>query len=182
MMPAVVIPVVIALIGIAGAYWNNIRSEHRKAQISLVNDQLKYLYGPLFALSHASRSAWIAFRSRYRPDSAYFDVNSMPDQGEVEAWRRWMTVVFAPINEKMVGAILDHADLILGTLMPPSFIDLIAHVEGYRVVLSRWADGDFSDHVSLLNFPTQFEEDVRAAYDLLKQRQASLTERDFATR
>lgn len=170
---SILLPILIALVGIAGAYWNNTATERRKAKMGYVSDQLRDLYGPLYSLSHASEVAWNTFRNKYRPGGAFF--NDVPlSSEELTAWMAWIRFVFTPMNESMVKAIVDHADLIDRENMPKSFLELIAHVEGYRVVLKQWDQGNYSTYVSLIGFPDRFKEDVEKAFNTLKTRQLRL--------
>ena len=168
------VPVLVGLLAIAGARWNATRLEKTKAELAFLNDQLGKLYGPLFALNAASQAAWRQFRQRYRPGSVFFTKVNPPTEADLLAWRQWMTCVFMPMNERMVEAILGNIHLIEDSEVPDCFLELIAHVEGYRVIRHRWELGDFSEHLSLLVFPKAFEANVNETYELLNQRQARL--------
>lgn len=168
------VPILAGLLAIAGAYWNATRLEKRKAELAFLNDQLGKLYGPLYALNKASQAAWSQFRGRYRPGRPFFRGGDTPSEADVLAWRQWMTCVFMPINERMVEAILGNIHLVEGNEVPVSFLEFIAHVEGYRVIRHRWELGDFTEHTSLINFPRAFEANVNEVYELLNRRQAEL--------
>lgn len=170
-----VLPIFLALIGIAGAYWNSVRIEARKTKIAFVNEQLKYLYGPLFSFSHASEAAWKAFRAKHRPHGAFFTKENPPNDDEMKEWVYWIKLVFSPMNEAMVKSIVENAHLIEGDIMPNSFMELIAHVEAYRVVMDKWEKGDFSSYTSLLKFPKDFQSDVSRTFGILKDRQRVLS-------
>jgi len=173
---SVFLPIIVAIVGIGGAWFTAVLAERRKARIEYVNEQLKCLYGPLFSLSQASDAAWEGFRRRYKPGGAFFDSKNPPTNDQLKAWVSWMNVVFMPINERMVDAITHHADLIEGEGMPQSFIDLIAHVEGYRVTIENWKNRNFEQYTSILNFPPDFYSDVREIFLLLRKRQSRLME------
>lgn len=168
------VPVFVGLLAIAGAYWNATRLERTKAEFALLNEQLAKLYGPLYALSQASYETWLRFREHNRPQQRYFDAEVPPSEEDLETWRMWMSNVFMPMNEMMVTAIVNNVHLVEGGSLPQSFMDLVAHVEAYRVVKQRWAMGDHSEHVSLLQFPRQFQTDVEETFQVLKARQARL--------
>lgn len=170
---APLVPVILALLGIAWAWWNKTAGDARQVRLAFVNEQLRSLYGPLYALSQASEAAWEKFRAQCRPDGAFFSPDHPPSQVELEAWMRWMRVVFTPMNEAMVAAIVGYADLVEGET-PPVFLALIAHVEGYKVVLDKWDRGDFSEYNSSMNFPSEFNSVVRDTFVALKARQKSL--------
>jgi hypothetical protein len=168
------LPVAVALITLAGGYANSLRLERKKAQLALVGEQLRKLYGPLFSLSQASHATWQAFRQQHRPSGPFFSDDNPPSEAEFVHWQRWMRTVFAPMNERMVAVIVENTDLIEGRRMPPSFLALIAHVEAYRVVLTAWDAGDMSKYSSVINFPAHFNEDVELTFNRLKQRQRAL--------
>ena len=167
------VPLLIAILSIAGAYWNGTRLEARKAKIAFVNEQIKSLYGPLFSLNGASLAAWKSFRSECRPSGAFFSATNPPTEPELREWIIWMKTVFQPMNEKISRTIVDNAHLIDGDT-PSSFLDFISHVEGYRVVIRKWEDGDYSKYTSSINFPDDFRHNVTDAFDRVKARQASL--------
>ena len=173
---SIITTVVLAFVGYMVTYFNNIRIENRKAQVKFVSDQVQYLYGPLFSLSHASDQAWIAFRSRCRPGGSFFGDprKPPPTPQELEQWRLWMSEVFMPINLNMEEAIIQHAHLIEEETMPKSFLALLAHVEVYKAVIKGWQSGDFSQHTSYLNFPESFRNNVTKTFETLKHRQFEL--------
>jgi hypothetical protein len=166
---------VLAFVGYWATYWNNLRMSQRKDKLERINRQLKELYGPLFALGHASEIAWRSFRHRYRPGRAFWGVpNDAPTEEEAIAWRLWMAEVFIPIIFKMEELILVNSDLIDDPEMPASFIALCAHIAGYKVVTKKWAEGDFSDNISSINFPKEVQGYVEREYKRLKTEQARL--------
>lgn len=170
------VSVVLALAGYLITYGNNLRLHKRKARLERVERQLRDLYGPLLSQSEAAHRAWTAFRRRYRPGhTGYLTGDPPPTEGDLEAWRAWMYLVFQPINEEVADLITHHADLIVEAEMPECLLDIYAHVVGYRPVITAWEKGDFSRHTSLYGHPTQpLLEYARSRYQLLKSEQARL--------
>lgn len=168
------LPLLVAVIGIGGVYWNNRVSAVQKAKLEFVNEQLRCLYGPLYSLNYAANTAWNRFREQYRPNGSYFVDGEPLTDAELDAWIRWMRVVFMPINEKMFDVIVARSELIEGDEMPTSFLDFLAHVAAYRVVLDRWADEDLSEYTSLLNYPEAFRVDVNEGFRRLRAKQRKL--------
>jgi hypothetical protein len=167
------VPILLVLLAIGTLWWTGTGRRTRGGRLAYVNEQLRSLYGPLYTLSHASEAAWEAFRARHRPDGGFFDSANPPTETELAEWASWMRLVFTPMNEKMVEAIVGRADLVEGE-MPASFLALIAHVEGYKVALDKWERGDFSEYASAMNFPGSFNAEVRATFAALKARQAAM--------
>ena len=169
------VSVLLALLGIAGKYWNDLRIARRKDRLERVNQQLRELYGPLSALVEAGSMAWGAFRTRHRPGVNYFSDGNPTSQEDLGAWRLWMLEVFMPLNLRLESLILDHADLVDESEMPEGFRLLIAHVTSYKPVLKGWADGNFSEHLSVIPFPrVQLEAHVSTTYGRLKREQGML--------
>ena len=168
------VTVLLAFVGYVVTYFNSVRLEQRKAKLKFVSDQLQYLYGPLFSLNSASIEAWTAFRSRYRPGGPFFRQGDPPSEEELKQWRLWMQEVFMPLNLQMRQAIIENTHLVEGDGMPQSFRDLLAHVEVYKITIKKWEAGDFSEHTSYLDFPSEFRREVQAQFAMLKSRQAGL--------
>ena len=59
------LPIFAGIVGYFIIYWNSWRLEKRKAELKLVNDQLQYLYGPLFASNEAGSRAVAALMERH---------------------------------------------------------------------------------------------------------------------
>jgi hypothetical protein len=166
----------VALISVFLTYTTTKRLSRRSDQIAFVGRQLSELYGPLLALSWAAHKSWIEFRKKYGSDRPYlFSSESVPDEGDVHAWRYWLKHVFMPINRRMYDIILTKADLIEGNEMPQCFIDFCAHVTGYEVTLAQWEDDDYSSLGSVMNHPgSSLNDHIKSKYDQLKLRQLAL--------
>ena len=164
------------LIGYAIKYWNDLQIERSKAEIKFLSDQIQFLYGPLHALCAANESAWETFRSKYRPQGAFFGRHKL-SESELEAWRQWTVEVFMPTNRAIVELILKNTHLIEGSQFPECFSAIISHVRPYEIVLSKWAKGDFSEHTAFSNYPNELNTYVGATFDELKKRQTKLLQR-----
>ena len=81
----------------------------------------------------------------------------------------------------MVEIIIANGDLLDGD-MPIEFLNLVAHVSGYEVVLARWDENDFSEHIAPTNFPENLRAVVKAEYDRLRLIQERLLTGRFGTR
>jgi hypothetical protein len=150
-------------------------SARRKDKLDRVNQQLKSLYGPLYALNHAGGSAWIGFRSTTRPKGGFFGTLPPPNEEELAAWKRWMLTVFHPLNEEMLSIITKNSDLLIESYFPESLQLFCAHVTAYRVVLDRWSKNDFAEYTSVLNFPSgEMNAYLENSFEKLKSEQARL--------
>jgi hypothetical protein len=175
LMITTVVTITLAFIGYLITYLNNLRLSQRAERIQRVNRQLAELYGPLFAMSQASKIAYHAFRSANRPQQAYFDVEKPPNEKELEAWRLWMTTVFMPVNLRMYELMLSKSDLLIEAQMPEGFLSFCAHVTAYQAVMKKWENNDFSEHRSLVNHPRKLLEDyLDESFRKLKTEQEAL--------
>src|SRR5260370_40593918 len=80
--------VVVSAIGIIATIWptskgwrqtaqDQIELERTKANVQLINDQIRYLYGPIYGYMRASTESWREFRKQYRPGKPFW--GSKPD-------------------------------------------------------------------------------------------------------
>jgi hypothetical protein len=170
-----IITVLLAFVGYLATYLNNLRLSQRSEKLERVNRQLSELYGPLFALTNASDTAWRAFRSVNRPGQAYyFGSGETPTEAELKAWRLWMTTVFMPINLRIYEIILSKSDLLIETKMPECLLLYCAHVAAYQAVLKKWENNDYSENLSVINYPNEIVEYSKKSYQLIKAEQEKL--------
>ncbi|MBK6263955.1 hypothetical protein JKA74_02810 [Marivirga sp. S37H4] len=170
-----IITVSLAISGYLAKYFNDIRLAKRKDKLDRINRQLKEFYGPLFSLTASSNASWIEFRKKNRTHvKGYFDQSEPPTKKELELWRTWICTVFQPINNEIYHLILKNGDLIIENNFPKPLSDLCAHFESYKPIISQWSRNDFSEHLSLLNYPTSILEYAEKSYNKLKQEQNKL--------
>ena len=169
------VTIVLAFSGYLITYLNNLRLAQRSERLARVSKQLGELYGPLYGLIDSEHAVWRVFRARHRPGKHFFSQDDPPTEEDLEAWRLWMTTVFAPINNRMYELVLSKSDLLIETEMPQCLRDLCGHVVGYQLVMKKWENGDFSENVSLLAFPqAELVEYIGKSYNALKMEQAKL--------
>jgi hypothetical protein len=175
----IVTTILLAFIGYTVTYINTIRIDRERAEVELLNNQLEHLYGPLYSLNQTGKEVWKVFRKRYRPQEGFFSSENPPNEEEKKAWVLWMREVFMPNNLKMEKVIVENAHLVVGSEMPKSFIDFIAHVEGYKVVLKKWKEGDFSEYTSSISFPPDITLEIEQTFKMLKAKQAKLLGHEY---
>ena len=168
------VTIILAFVGYIVKYINDIAMARRKDRLDRINQQLRNLYGPLYATDRALNIAWDAFRSRYRPHQSFFRSQPPPSHEDLAAWRLWMSEVFMPLNLRMERIIVENADLMLEDEMPECFSLLSAHIAAYKPVLKRWQLGDNSEHNSFSAYPTNLRDYIETSYRQLKKKQALL--------
>lgn len=171
------VPATAAIIGLFISYWSNLRLARRKDQLERVDDQLREFYGPMLALVSASGGSWEILWDKYRPgDREYWDAN--PTSEQAEAWRRWMSVVFMPLNRQMRDLIVNKAHLLEETEMPACLLKVCTHVSAYEPILERWSNGDFSEHAPEIPYPrSEIEPYAKNSFTKLKSRRGELLRR-----
>jgi hypothetical protein len=174
LLPALV-TILLAFLGYIATYINNLRLSQRSEELARVNRQLSELYGPLFALTQASDTAWQAYTSAKGP--GYENIFAMarpPTEAELQQWRLWMTTVFMPINLRIYEIVLAKSDLLIETRMPDCLLQFCAHVTAYQAVLKKWENNDYSEHLSLIEYPMEIIEYSKNSYQAIKAEQERL--------
>eukprot|EP01094_Clydonella_sp_ATCC50884_P013024 TRINITY_DN2330_c0_g1_i1.p1 TRINITY_DN2330_c0_g1~~TRINITY_DN2330_c0_g1_i1.p1 ORF type:complete len:321 (+),score=117.83 TRINITY_DN2330_c0_g1_i1:186-1148(+) len=163
-----------ALLGYLATYIQSIRLTQRENRLERVNRQLREFYGPVFAIVSASKTAFAAFLAKYS-DGSYSHLRKAiardPMCTEAQAYREWMAVVLMPLNLRCWELIVQHADLFDAPNMPPFFLQFVAHVSAYKLIVRRWERGDFSEHFSVVGYPDAITDYVRREFTRLKAEQ-----------
>ncbi len=176
-MIAVVVTVALAFAGYAATYLNGLRLTQRQERLARVNRQLSEFYGPLFALTEANARTFAAFVERHgrTEGTSPFSDATPPTDEELAEWRLWVTTVFLPVLREMRELVVGRADLLREPEMPPLLLELCAHAAGYEITVARWARGDFTEHLSLVAFPSaELAGYARRGFGELKLEQARL--------
>src|ERR1019366_427443 len=85
-----------------------------------------------------------------------------------------MTTIFIPLNNVREKIIIDNAHLIVEEEMPRCLLDFVTHVVGYKALLSKWAEGDYTERRSTIGWPPEFDIYVTRSYNALKAEQTRL--------
>jgi hypothetical protein len=141
----------------------------RKDKLDLVNRRLDEFYGPLYVASQAGN---IAYRSLLKKQGKTQSFPILDD--EMKEWMLWMTTIFMPLNDIREKVIIEKAALIIEEQMPKCLLDFVTHVVGYKAVLAKWAEGDYSERRSTIGWPPEFDVYVAHSYAELKAKQTYL--------
>jgi hypothetical protein len=159
----------LAFVGYLATAWSAKMLARRKDKLELVNRRLNEFYGPLYVASQAGN---IAYRSLLRKQGKS---QSFPIlDSEMKDWMLWMTTIFMPLNDAREKIIIEKAYLIIEEQMPPCLLDFVTHVVGYKAVLAKWAEGDYSERRSTIGWPPEFDVYVERSYAALKAKQTRL--------
>lgn len=153
------------LITILGA---RMLARHRD-KLELVNKRLSEFYGPLYV---ASETGNIAYRSLLKRQGKA--VSEPILDSELKDWMLWMNTIFMPLNDIREKIIIEKAYLIIEEQMPQCLLDFVTHVVGYKAVLAKWGEGDFTERRSTIGWPPEFDIYVKKSYAALKAEQTRL--------
>jgi hypothetical protein len=166
---AAILTILVAFAGYALTFVSAHMLARRRDKLDLVNKRLNEFYGPLYVASQAGN---IAYRSLLNKQGK---TQSEPITDEdLKDWVLWMRTIFIPLNEIREKIIIENAHLIVEEHMPQCLLDFVTHVVGYKAVLQKWADGDFSERRSTIGWPPEFDAYVTKSYAALKAEQMRL--------
>ena len=129
----------------------------RRDKLRLVNKRLNEFYGPLYVASEAGN---IAYRSLLNQQGK--EKSDPILDAEMKEWVLWMTTIFMPLNDIREKIIIEKAHLIVEEQMPQCLLDFVTHVVGYKAVLSKWAEGDYTERRSTIGWPPEFDVYVKS--------------------
>ncbi len=166
---AAVLTIVLAFAGYLMTFWSTRMMARRSDRLRLVNQRLNEFYGPLYVATVAGN---IAYQSLLKKQGKT-QCHPIRDE-DLKEWMLWMTTIFMPLNDVREKIIIENAHLIIEEQMPQSLLDFVTHVVGYKAVLAKWAEGDFTERRSTIGWPPEFDSYVERSYKALKAEQTRL--------
>jgi hypothetical protein len=166
---AATLTIILAFIGYLATFLSARMLERRRDKLKLVNKRLNQFYGPLYV---ASKAGDIAYRSLLKKQGKTQSFPILDD--EMKEWVLWMTTIFMPLNDVREKIIIEKAYLIIEEHMPQCLLDFVTHVVGYKAVLHKWEEGDYSERRSTIGWPPEFDVYVKQSYNALKAEQTRL--------
>ena len=172
--------IITALLGFGGyfiTYWHNLRLMRRTERLQLISRQISEFYGPLFVLTQTGERSYKALLYKLGGEkrrSVFRDPTFEVSEEDIAEWRIWVREVFMPNNLAIEKLIVEKAYLLREEKVPECLLDFITHVSGYKAVLAKWAEGDFSENLSIVDFPKELREYTQRSYSELKKEQLQL--------
>ena len=166
---AAILTVIVAFAGYALTFLSAHMLARRRDKLELVNKRLNEFYGPLYVASEAGNIAYRSLLGKLGKTQSYPVLDP-----ELKEWMLWVTTIFMPLNDIREKIIIEKAYLIVEERMPQCLLDFVTHVVGYKAVLSKWAEGDYSERRSTIGWPPEFDVYVRNSYAVLKGEQTRL--------
>jgi hypothetical protein len=161
--------ILLALVGYLATFMSAQVLARRKDKLDLVNRRLNEFYGPLYVASQAGNIAYRSLLNRMGKAQSFPILDS-----EMKEWMLWMTTIFMPLNDEREKIIIKKAYLIIEEQMPQCLLDFVTHVVGYKAVMARWAEGDYTERRSTIGWPPEFDLYVERSYAALKAQQTYL--------
>ena len=166
---AVLLTVILAFVGYLATYLSAQVLARRKDKLELVNRRLNEFYGPLYVASQAGNIAYRSLLNKQGKAQSFPILDS-----EMKEWMLWMNTTFMPLNDIREKIIIEKASLIVEEQMPHCLLDFVTHVVGYKAVVAKWAEGDYSERRSTIGWPPEFDHYVERSYAALKAEQTRL--------
>jgi hypothetical protein len=167
---SLMVTVFLALFGYLITYWNNIRVSKRKEKLELITKRISEFYGPLYVSTQTGEKALLSLLRKLGKESVF----DKPTEKDLIEWRIWVESVFMPNNNRIEQLIVEKAYLIQEQEIPACLLDFIAHHSGLKAVSRKWANGDFSENQSVVNFPSEIQKYAADSYWQLKEKQLEL--------
>ncbi len=166
---AAVLTIILAFAGYLVTFMGTRMMARRTDLLRLVNQRINEFYGPLYVATVAGN---IAYRSLLKKQGKT-QCHPIRDE-DLKEWVLWMTTIFMPLNDVREKIIIENAHLIVEEEMPRCLLDFVTHVVGYKALLSKWAEGDYSERRSMIGWPPEFDIYVERSYQALKAEQTRL--------
>lgn len=166
---AAVLTILLAFAGYMVTYMFTRMMARRADKLRLVDQRLNQFYGPLYVATVAGNIAYKSLLQRQGKAQCH----PIRDE-DLKEWVLWMTTIFMPLNDIREKIIIENAHLILEEQMPQCLLDFVTHVVGYKALLAKWAEGDYTERRSMIGWPPEFDTYVEHSYKSLKAQQTRL--------
>jgi hypothetical protein len=175
LLTPLLVTILIAVSGYVYSHYSQLANDQREAKLRRVNDQLRYLYGPLYSFSKVTYRTWVEFKKFNRPNiSNYWDDEAPPNAAEQQANRFYMIEVIGPYHVRFEAALHEYSDLIIEKEMPKVLLDLAANIADSKALYAAWNRSDYSRHIPFNAYPVELDSYAREKYLELKSRQLML--------
>jgi hypothetical protein len=166
---AAVLTIVLAFASYLVTFLSSRMMARRADMLKLVNMRLNEFYGPLYVAGQAGTIAYRSLLERQGKSQSFPILDT-----ELKEWVLWMNTIFMPLNDVREKIIIEKAYLVVEEEMPRCLLDFVTHVVGYKAVMARWAEGDYSERRSTIGWPPEFDGYIERSYKALKAQQMAL--------
>lgn len=166
---AAVLTIILAFAGYLVTFMINRMMARRADRLRLVDQRLNEFYGPLYVATIAGNIAYKSLLTKQGKTQCH----PIRDE-DLKEWILWMTTIFMPLNDVREKIIIENAHLIIEEKMPQCLLDFVTHVVGYKALMAKWAEGDYTERRSIIGWPPAFDQYVEKSYKTLKAEQTRL--------
>jgi hypothetical protein len=165
----------VAVLGALLSFIYSRRLQRRQARLERLNAQLRDFYGPLYAIFQANHIAHLRFVDTLRPGSSTLFAPDVPppNHEELRLWRLWAESAHQHRSTPAYDVIINRAHLLIEDEMPECLLRFCAHKAGYDVLIERWKQGDYRDHLSVVrHHGNELHDYLQQSFTTLKREQA----------
>ena len=166
---ATMLTIFLAFLGYMATFLSARMLSRRRDKLKLVNRRLNEFYGPLFVASQAGHIAYRSLLKKQGKDQCH----PIRDE-DLKEWVLWMRTIFMPLNDIREKIIIEKAYLVVEEQMPNCLLEFVTHVVGYKAVMAKWAEGDYTERRSTIGWPPAFDGYVKRSFEALKREQTAL--------
>lgn len=152
----------------------NRTANRRSAKTRFVEEQLKSLYGPLYAITQSNQTIYERFQSVNVDLVNNSLMNSEMSTSDELVRSVWNSSVFQPSNLRMRDVVEKNAHLFTATTMPKPVLSFLAHVENWEAVLASHSHESAVSITELIPFPKEFPDYVKKEYERVSSAHAKL--------
>jgi hypothetical protein len=167
--------VCVAVLGALLSFIYSRQLQRRQARLERLNAQLRDFYGPLYAIFQANRIAHLRFVDTLRPGSSTLFAPDVPplNHEELRLWRLWAESAHRHRSTPAYEVIISRSHLLIEDEMPECLLRFCAHKAGYDVLIERWKQGDYREHLSVVRHPgDELHDYLQRSFATLKREQA----------
>jgi hypothetical protein len=144
--------------------------------------QLGEVFGPIRMICLCTKTAFSALVARHSDndhtnltdmDTMYMiqRVNEPVVDGNLNAvqkdWILWMNEINQPLNKQVLSIITTKAHA-FDRKIPDCFVDLMAHICEFDVIMKKWEDSDFSHMNTTILYPDGIHKYINDEYERLR--------------
>jgi hypothetical protein len=164
----------VAVLGALLSFIYSRQLQRRQARLERLNAQLRDVYGPLYAIFQANHIAHLRFVDTLRPGSSTLFAPDVPPLNDEERrlWRLWAESAHRHRSTPAYEVIISSAHLLIEDEMPECLLKFCARKAGYDVLIERWKQGDYREHLSVVRHPgDELHDYLQQSFTRLKHEQ-----------
>lgn len=171
---AIITSIILAFCGYLATYLNKLKLSKRSEKLSLINQQIDKLYGPLYIITQTSRVLFLALQEKMHLKGKNIDDDAPNNDADLSEWRLWVENVFLVYNDHLEKLILNNAHLIIEDDYPDCFKLFCAHQASLRIVVEKWKHSNYTEKISMINYPLELNEYAENRFRELKAEQRKI--------